>query len=104
MEDRAIPSNVARAVNLYQRNGLIRGHSEIRAEDPLKTNILGNFKYDYKNKKIDDSALPWPARVFGGAHTKMECDPEVWARVKELILGEIQNQPAAASSVAGKIP
>jgi hypothetical protein len=81
---------------------LIRGRSEIRAENPQKTAILGNFKYDYKDKEIDDSALPWPARVVGGAHAKMECETEVWARVKELILHEIQNQPVQASSFAGK--
>jgi len=103
MDDRTIPPNVARAVNFYQRNGpLIRGRSEIRAEDPQKTAILGNFKYDYKDKEIDDSALPWPARVVGGSHAKMECDPEIWARVKELILREIQSPPAQESSVAGK--
>lgn len=103
MDDRTIPSNVARAVNFYQRNGpLIRGRSEIRAEDPQKTTIIGNFKYDYDDKEIDDSALPWPARIVGGAHAKMECDPEIWARVKELILHEIQSQPAQLSSFAGK--
>jgi hypothetical protein len=103
MDDRTIPSNVARAVNFYQRNGpLIRGRSEIRAEDTQKTAILGNFKYDYKDKEIDDSALPWPARVAGGAHAKMECDPEVWARVKQLVLHEMQSQPAQPSSFAGK--
>jgi hypothetical protein len=103
MDDRTIPSNVARTVNFYQRNGpLIRGRSEIRAEDPRKTTILGNFKYDYKNKEVDDSALPWPARAVGGAHAKMECDPEVWDRVKELILHEIQAPPTQPPSIAGK--
>ncbi len=104
MDDDTIPSNVARAVNFYQRNGpWIRGQSVIRAEDTRKTAILGNFKYDYKDKEIDDSALPWPARAVGGAHAKMECDPEVWARVKELILHEIQSQPTQPPSIAGKV-
>jgi hypothetical protein len=101
--DSMIPPNVTRAVNFYQRNGpWIRGEPEIRAEDPQKTAILGNFKYDYKDKEIDDSALPWVARAVGGAHAKMECDPAVWSRVREFILHEIQSPRAQISSVSGK--
>jgi hypothetical protein len=89
--DRLIPSNVARAINFYQHDGpFIRGRSEIVAEDSQKTTILGNYQYDYRDKKIDDSALFWLARILEGAHGKLEFDPEVWAQVGQLIVHEIE--------------
>jgi len=90
-KDRVIPSNVARAANFYQHDGpFVRGRSEIVAEDHQKTKILGNFKYDYTHKKIDDSALFWLARILEGAHAKLEFDPDVWARVGQLIVDEVE--------------
>ena len=93
-KDRVIPSNVARAANFYQHDGLfVRGRSEIVAEDSDKTRILGNFKFDYKHKKVDDSALFWLARILEGAHAKLEFDPDVWANVGQLIVQEVQESP-----------
>ncbi|MBI3669464.1 MAG: hypothetical protein HY237_06775 [Acidobacteria bacterium] len=89
--DAVIPSNVARAANLYQRDGLfIRGEPEIRAEDPRKTTILGNARFDYRNKKVDLSGVSWTKKVFRTAHTKMDFDPDVWLKVKQLILAELR--------------
>jgi hypothetical protein len=88
--DGRIPPNVARAASLFQRNGvLISGEAPIVAEDPLKTTILGNFEFDYRQKQIDISGVPWHKKVFREAHTKMEHDPEVWQKVEDLILREI---------------
>ena len=90
--DARIPSNVARAASLFQRNGLvIRGEAPIVAEDPLRTTILGNFEFDYQQRSIDISAVPWYKKIFREAHTKMEHDPEVWEKVEGLILREIAN-------------
>jgi hypothetical protein len=87
--DARIPPNVARAASLFQRNGvLISGEAPIVAEDPLRTTILGNFEFDYRQREIDISAVPWHKKVFREAHTKMEHDPEVWEKVEELILRE----------------
>jgi hypothetical protein len=84
--DKVIPPNVARAANLYQRNGwFIRGEPEIVAEDPARTTIVGNFRFDYADKDIDISRVPWLKKAFRTAHTKMEYDPEVWALVEKLI-------------------
>jgi hypothetical protein len=88
--DKVIPPNVARAANLFQRDGLIiKGEREIRAEDPTKTTIVGNFKFDYDGKKIDLSEVSWLKRLFQAAHTKMDHDPEVWALVERTILDVI---------------
>jgi hypothetical protein len=84
--DGVIPANVAAAANLFQRDGpVIMGRREIRAADPSRTRILGNFQYEYRNKKIDMSDASWRRRAIAGAHAKMEVDPEVWSRVEGLI-------------------
>lgn len=90
--DARIPPNVRRAANLYQPNGaLIRGEKEIRAEDPARTEILGNFAYDYSQRKIElprNSHVQWYKRMFWLAHTQMEFDPDVWEKAEALILAE----------------
>jgi hypothetical protein len=89
--DQIIPTNVARAANLFQRNGwFIRGEPEIQAEDPTRTEIIGNFEFDYRNKKIDLSEVSWMKKIFRSAHTRMDFDPAVWAMVEELIVKEIE--------------
>ena len=88
--DKVIPPNVRRAANLFQRDGLvIKGEREIRPEEPGKTAIIGNFKFDYGGRKIDLSEVSWPERLFLAAHTKMDHDPEVWALVERIILDVI---------------
>jgi hypothetical protein len=93
IDDAVIPPNVARAANLYQQEGkLIRGQPEIRAEDPQKTKILGNFLYGYRDKDVDTSDLPWFHQVVPTVHMKMERDPEVWAQVESFLLDAIQQR------------
>ena len=90
-DDRVIPSNVARAANFFQRNGwFIRGEPEIRPEDPARTTITDNLKFDYSQKQIDVSNVPLVKKAFRVAHTRMEYDPDVWTRVEELIVDSIK--------------
>lgn len=90
--DSIIPTNVTRAANLFQRNGwFIRGEREITAEDPAKTTIIGNFKYDYSNSKIDISKVSWLKKSFRIAHTRMEHDDDAWGKVEELVLASIRS-------------
>ncbi len=94
--DGVIPANVAEAANLFQHDGPpIMGRREIRAADPLRTRILGNFQYHYQSKKIDMSSASWRRRALGGAHTKMELDPQVWERVGDFIRGAIGSTETA---------
>ncbi len=92
--DATIPPNVARAANLYQPNGaLIRGEKTIRAEDPARTEILGNFSYDYNVRKIElpqSAHVKWYKRMFWLAHTQMEFDPDVWEKAESIILAELK--------------
>lgn len=97
-KDAVIPPNVARAANLYQRDGFtIRGEREVRAADPRRTAILGNYRFTYRGKKIDLSEVSWFKRLLQRAHTKMDFDPEVWALVEKMILGAVGTHPAASS-------
>lgn len=85
--DATIPDNVRTAANFYQKHWFtIRGEDHIRAANPTRTQILGNFEYEYPLWKIYAWPESWPRRIFGGAHARMEADPVLWARVEALIL------------------
>ena len=91
-DDHVIPSNVSSAANLYQRDGwLLVGEDEIVPEDPDKTKIIANVRFDYKDKDVDMSGVPWERRLLSVPHSKMDADPEVWSTVEQLILSEIDD-------------
>lgn len=91
-DDHVIPSNVRRAANLYQLDGwLLVGEDEIVPQDPSKTKIIANLKFDYKDKEVDMSGVPWERRLLSVPHSKMDADPEVWSTVEQLILSEIDD-------------
>jgi pimeloyl-ACP methyl ester carboxylesterase len=84
--DFLIPANVAAAANFYQTTGALHGQSAIRAADPARTQILGNYKFDYAAHPVGCYApYPWYDRFFMKAHTEIECDPDVWEQVETLI-------------------
>lgn len=83
--DADIPDNVAHAANFYQTKGFVHGQSKIRAVDPGRTDILGNFELDYSSKPISCPNYPWYDRFFMRSHIEIECDPSVWKRVGALI-------------------
>ncbi|MGB2621285.1 MAG: hypothetical protein WA857_17860 [Candidatus Acidiferrum sp.] len=83
--DSVIPANVAQAINFYQLDGFLHGQSKIRAADPERTRILGNFRYDYKSKPLTCGQYPWWDRAFMKPHIQIECDPAVWKQVESLI-------------------
>ena len=89
-DDGLIPANVGQAINFYQSDGLLHGRSLIRAYDPSRTRILGNFQFDYKTNKVDCSAYPWYARLFMKPHIEIESDPKVWRQVESLIRSKLQ--------------
>jgi len=83
--DEVIPANVAEAANFYQSDGLLRGQPKIHAADEKRTRILGNFRMEYKSKKIRCDKYPWYQKAFAKYHTDIECDPAVWGQVESLI-------------------
>jgi len=90
--DRVIPANVAEAANFYQPNGFLHGRRQIRAADPARTRIIGNFRFDYKAHPIPCKRYPWYDRLFLKSHTEIECDPRVWAQVESLIQARLPPQ------------
>ena len=88
-DDRWIPANVGQAVNFYQANGLLRGRREILAADRSRTEILGNYRVDYKTKHVNCQGFPWYAQMFMSSHIKIECDPSVWNQVESLIRSKL---------------
>jgi pimeloyl-ACP methyl ester carboxylesterase len=89
--DALVPANVAEAANFYQLHGFLRGRPRIRAADPERTKILGNFRFDYSKTPVHCyGQYPWWDRFVAKAHTEIECDPSVWNRVENLIRSELQ--------------
>jgi hypothetical protein len=84
-DDLTIPANVAQAANFYQAHGLLRGHHNIRAANPARTQIIGNFEFDYQKSSLTCSEYPWYDRAFAKPHTQIECDPAIWNQVDSLI-------------------
>jgi hypothetical protein len=95
--DSLIPSNVAQAANFYQNDGLLHGKSLIRAADPKRTRILGNFRSDYKSKPFSCGQYPWYDRAFMKPHIQIECDPAVWKQVESLIRSNLSLEARSAS-------
>ena len=86
---RFIPANVAQAINFYQLNGLLHGRRQILAADPLRTEILGNFEFDYRTKPVNCDGYPWFAQIFMKPHIEIESDPIVWQQVESLIRSKL---------------
>jgi hypothetical protein len=87
--DRVIPANVVQAANFYQPSGLLHGQPEIRAADPTRTRIIGNFRSDYSARQYSCEHYPWYDRLFVKAHTQIECDDGVWKQAESLIRAEL---------------
>lgn len=94
--DSIIPANVANAANFYQTTGRLHGQPEIRAADARRTNIIGNFRFDYKAAPYACDKYPWYDRVFTKAHTQIECDPTVWQKVEQLIKSNLPSKVVTA--------
>lgn len=97
--DSVIPANVAQAANFYETNGFVHGQVEIRAADPARTKIIGNFRFDYKESPYTCNAYPWFDRVFVKAHTQIECDQNVWKQAEALIRSDL---PPATENGSGR--
>jgi hypothetical protein len=97
-DDSLIPANVLEAVNFYQTGGILHGRSKIRAADPSRTTILGNFRYTYEKEPDECRAYPWYDRLLFKGHTAIECDPEVWSRIETLIRMRLPSVPQPAQT------
>ena len=97
--DTMIPANVSQAANFYQTDGLLRGRPEIRPADAAHTQIIGNFRFDYKILPVSCPLYPWFDRFFMKSHVEIECDPRVWNQIESMIRAKL---PSPSGSVSAK--
>jgi pimeloyl-ACP methyl ester carboxylesterase len=90
--DSIIPDNVAEAANFYQPHGLLHGRAKITAADESKTEILGNYRTDYRKTPVPCPEATWAGRFFTPGHTQSDCDPGVWSRVEDLVRERLTSQ------------
>jgi hypothetical protein len=95
--DSVIPDNVAQAVNFYQTQGIVHGRPQITAADPAKTEILGNYRLDYKKQPVDCPQASWADRFLTPGHMQSECDPNLWSQIQSMVT---QRLSTSATSVA----
>jgi pimeloyl-ACP methyl ester carboxylesterase len=98
--DSVIPDNVAEAVNFYQTAGIVHGQRQIRAANPAKTEILGNFRIDYKKAPVECPGASWADRFFTPGHMQSECDPHVWSQIENLLKQRLAPQ-TTSTTVSG---
>jgi len=96
--DSVIPANVAQAANFYQQDGFVHGPSAIRAADPARTKIIGNFRFNYKANSYACDEYPWYDRIFVKQHTQIECDPNVWKQAEALIRADLPPPTSGAAT------
>ena len=92
--DGVIPANVRAAANFYQPHGLVHGRPSIRAADDSKTQILGNYLFDYKGTSLKCDGMPWLERTFIPGHMHTECDTHLWDRIESLVRQRLEPEPA----------
>jgi hypothetical protein len=91
--DKVIPENVTAAVNFYQPHGMVHGQSHIVAADDSKTQILGNYRFDYRKAPVQCEGGSWFQHTFSPSHLQSQCDPRLWTQVESLMLQRM-NPPA----------
>ena len=106
--DGVIPENVAAAANFYQPHGWVHGRKEIIAADSSKTQILGNYLFDYEKHPVNCVAgASWFQQVFTPSHLQSQCDPRLWSQVEGLVrqtLVRLTIQPQPAALAAAPLP
>jgi hypothetical protein len=97
-QDGVIPQNVLAAANFYQPHGLLHGRAEITAADPAKTQILGNYRFDYRKTPVQCKGFTWADRFFTPSHMQSECDLNLWGQVEALVNQRIEPQPGIVAA------
>lgn len=94
--DKVIPDNVAEAVNFYQPHGLLHGRARITAADDSKTQILGNYLFDYQKEPVQCRGASWVQKILTPGHMQSDCDPRLWSQVESLVRQQMEPATTAA--------
>ncbi|MFZ0198098.1 MAG: hypothetical protein WB523_19330 [Candidatus Sulfotelmatobacter sp.] len=102
--DSIIPDNVAEAVNFYQTQGFVHGRRQITAADPEKTDILGNYRIDYKKIPVECPGASWWDRIFTPGHMQSECDPNLWSKIGTMVTDRFSPQETSVAVAPANPP
>jgi hypothetical protein len=106
--DAVIPENVAAAANFYQPHGLLHGRARITAANDSKTQILGNYRFDYQKAPVACAEATWFERTFTPSHMQSQCDPRLWSQVEALLRQRLEEQivtpPAPQPATIAALP
>ena len=102
--DKIIPENVTAAVNFYQPHGLLHGRERITAADDSKTQILGNYRFDYRKTPVWCPGATWFQRNFSRSHMQSQCDPSLWSQVEALMRQRLQPQLEPQPATVAALP
>jgi hypothetical protein len=94
--DEVIPDNVAAAANFYQPHGVIHGRSTIRAADDSKTQIIGNYRFDYQQAPVKCEGTSWFDRWITPDHMQSARDPKLWGQIDMLVRERVEPGTLAA--------
>jgi hypothetical protein len=97
-QDELIPANVAAAVNFYQPHGLVHGRPMIAAADPARTEILGNYRFDYRKDPVKCETATWFDRLTP-SHAQSQCDSRLWTQVEDLVRQRLQPLPSTVAAM-----
>jgi pimeloyl-ACP methyl ester carboxylesterase len=97
--DGVIPENVLAAANFYQRHGFVHGRAKITAAHDSKTQILGNYRFDYQKNPVRCEGGSWFQRAFSPSHLQSQCDPRLWTQVETLVRERIEPLPATVAVI-----
>jgi pimeloyl-ACP methyl ester carboxylesterase len=95
-----IPRNVEAAINFFQSRGPLHGRTQVVAEDPERTEILGNFHMTYEGHYLDCRNYPWFARTFNKPHHEIENDARVWSQIALVIDSRLSTSRGAIDQAA----
>ncbi len=98
-----IPPNVREAVNFFQTEGILHGRPKIFAADPVRTEIIGDFRMTYEEHRVDCGNYPWYARAFDRPHHEIENDARVWNAITMLIDSALLSPGPGGSVSATKL-
>ena len=74
---------------------------EIRAANELKTRILGNYRFDYREKPVRCEGFSWFDRIITPSHMQSECDPQLWSEVENLMRQRLESEPTNLAPESG---
>jgi pimeloyl-ACP methyl ester carboxylesterase len=103
-DDCLIPPNVDEAINFYQTRGFVHGCRSLRAADPSRTRIAGNYRFAYTAQPPECHSVSWANRHFLRTHEAMDCDPHVWSQVDEKIHALMQSNISVPAPMNGAEP